>query len=172
MGLRPSKVDRGMDKRPFTRTSKRVHKREYIKGVPALRISRFETGRNLSNYDCIMSLAPKKEVQIRHNALEAGRVVATSYMRKKVTTQEYFIKVLVYPHQVLREHAQAAVAQADRFYDGMKKPFGRPVGRAARVKKGQPVLQVRTFKKFAPFAKEALRRVGSKIPTGYVIIEN
>ncbi|MCK5235271.1 MAG: 50S ribosomal protein L16, partial [Candidatus Aenigmarchaeota archaeon] len=73
----------------------------------------------------------------------------------------------VYPHNILREHAQAAVAQADRFYDGMRKPFGKPTGRAARLKEGQPILTIRTNKKYEDAAKEAIRRAGMKIPVGF-----
>ncbi|MCK5062393.1 MAG: 50S ribosomal protein L16 [Candidatus Aenigmarchaeota archaeon] len=166
MGLRPARIDRGVDKRPYTRTAKRVHKKNFIKGVPGIKVNKFNMGQTSGKFELTFSLVPSKEVQIRHNALEALRVSANSYMRKIAGT-EYHIKVRVYPHNILREHAQAAVAQADRFYDGMRKPFGKPTGRAARLKEDQPILTIRTNKKYEDAAKEAIRRAGMKIPVGF-----
>ncbi len=166
MGLRPAKCDRSMNKRPFTRSAKKVHKKNFIKGIPGLKINKFNMGNITGEYDLEYSLVPKEDVQVRHNALESLRVSANAYLKKKVGT-DYHIKVRIYPHHVLREHAQAAVAQADRFFDGMRKPFGKPIGRAARVKEGQPIITIRTFKKNENVAKEAIRRAGMKIPVGY-----
>ncbi|MBW6461644.1 MAG: 50S ribosomal protein L16 [DPANN group archaeon] len=166
MGLRPARIDRTFKKRPYTRYAKKVHKKNFIKGIPGIKINKFNMGQTTGEFDLTYSLVPVKDVQIRHNAIEAFRVSANSYMRKMAGT-EYHIKVRVYPHNILREHAQAAVAQADRFYDGMRKPFGKPTGRASRVKEGQPVLTIRTNKKHESALKEAIRRAGMKIPVGF-----
>ena len=129
MGLRPARVDRKTTKRSFTRTALRVHKKNFIKGVPGVKIRMYNMGNKQFTGDTVATLVPKQDVQVRHNALEAGRVAANAYLKKTVPAEDYFLKVHVFPHQILREHAQAAVAQADRFYQGMAHPFGRPKGR-------------------------------------------
>ena len=164
MGLRPGRVDRRVTKRSFTRTAVKVHKKNFIKGIPGLKVRMFNMGDKRLKGELLIALVPKQDVQVRHNALEAGRVSSNAYMKKNVTNEEYFLKVNVFPHQILREHAQAAVAQADRFYQGMAHPFGRPKGRAARVKAGQTIISIRTSKENLPHAKEAFRRASAKLP--------
>ena len=55
-------------------------------------------------------------------------------------------KVLVYPHNVIREHKMAVGAGADRISRGMSQAFGRPISVAARIKKGQPIFMIKTMK--------------------------
>jgi len=105
----------------------------------------------------------EKNSQLRHNALEACRVAANAYIRKNVEDKGYFLKIRVFPHHVLREHAQAAIAQADRFYQGMSHPFGKPTSTAARVRKGQPVMSLSVNAGDITAAKEAFRRAGDKL---------
>ncbi|MBW6451413.1 MAG: 50S ribosomal protein L16 [DPANN group archaeon] len=164
MGLRPASVDRDYKGRPYTRTAKRVHKKNYIKGIPGSKINKFDTGKLNDEYDIEFLVYPDRDMQIRHNALEACRVSANGYLRKNITTQDFRLKIRVHPHNILRAHAQAAVAQADRFYDGMRKPFGKPAGRAARVKQKQAIFSVRSFKKYSNIVKEACKRASMKIP--------
>jgi len=103
-------------------------------------------------------------VQIRHNALEAARVVSHKFLEKKVGgSNNYFYKILVYPHNVLREKSIATGAGADRFSQGMRKAFGRPSGRAAIVKPGQRLIMVRVNKEHVQAARQALKRASSKM---------
>ena len=168
MALRPARVYREW-KRPYTRTAVRVHKKSYIKGVPGIKLRIFEMGNKTGDFDKIVYLRAKDNVQIRHNALESARVAANAYIKKNMDDSSYHMKVNVYPHQVLREHAQAAIAQADRFYQGMSHPFGRPKARAARVKAGKDVIMIRTNEDKIPVVKEALRRAKMKLPKDYYI---
>lgn len=163
MALRPARIYRKW-KRAYTRTSVKVHKKNYIKGVPGSKLRMFEMGNPKKDFEIQASLIIDVNAQIRHNALEAGRVTANSYLKKKLSPAEYYLKVRVFPHHVLREHAQAAVAQADRFYQGMSHPFGNPTGTAARAKKGQPLITVHGNKKDTEVIKKALRRAGDKMP--------
>ncbi len=170
MGLRPARVYRKW-KRPYTRTAVRVPRKAYIKGVPGMKLVVFEIGNKEKEFDKTLYLIAKKNVQIRHNALEAGRVAAVNYLKKKMDDKSFFLKVKVYPHHVLREHAQAAVAQADRFYQGMSHPFGKPKARAARVAKGQGIYFIRVDNDKVEIAKEALRRAMMKLPKGEYCIK-
>jgi large subunit ribosomal protein L10e len=63
-------------------------------------------------------------------------------------------------------------AHADRLQDGMKKAFGKPVGSAARVKAGQPIIEVGINENGIEVAKEALKRGQVKLPiTCRIIVE-
>jgi len=169
MALRPASVYRDW-KRPYTRTSVKVHKKGFIKGVPGIKLRIFEMGNRTGNFEKTIKLVAKENVQIRHNALEAGRVSANSYIKKNMDDSQYYMKVNVYTHHVLREHAQAAIAQADRFYQGMSHPFGRPKSRAARVSAGKDIFVVKTNKENVDAVKEAFRRAAMKLPKHYEIV--
>lgn len=81
--------------------------------------------------------------------------------------EHYHLKVKVYPHHVLRYHPLAGVAQADRYYEGMRKPFGRPTGRAAIVDRDQEIVFARLSGKHRAAAKKAMERAGNKIPVSF-----
>ncbi|MCK4637519.1 MAG: ribosomal protein L16, partial [Methanomicrobia archaeon] len=50
--------------------------------------------------------------------------------------------------------------------NGMRLSFGKPISRAARVKKGQKVMSLYVAEKSVLKAKEAIRRAAMKIPMG------
>jgi len=63
-------------------------------------------------------------------------------------------------------------AHADRLQDGMRKSFGKPVGRAARVDRDQTIMTANVSKEGVEVAKDALRRGGAKLPMSCrVVIE-
>ncbi len=64
-----------------------------------------------------------------------------------------------------------ATAGADRLQEGMRRSFGKSVSRAARVKRGDSVLEICTNKEYLNIAKEALKIGGSKLPFVYYIID-
>lgn len=170
MGLQPARVYKKPPKHPYTRTSKQK-KHNYIKGVPGAKISVFEVGNKGGDFDTVLELQVEEEACLRGNALEAMRVAANNYMEKQLTLEEYHLKVNVYPHHILRHNPQANIAQADRFFQGMTKPFGRPVGRGAIVDEEQTVLTLRLDEEVDE-GREALRRAGNKLGTGFRIRVN
>jgi large subunit ribosomal protein L10e len=142
-----------------------VPKKGYVKGVPGSKLTSFEVGTK-ANYDTLLFLVADRPVQVRHNALESARVMAVQTLEKTVgkgTT--FFLKVRVYPHQVLRENALATGAGADRFQQGMRQSFGKPIGTAAVVDKGQKMIEVRVNKNNINVAKNALKKAAYKLPT-------
>lgn len=164
MGLRPGRCYR-KHQRPYTRQSIKVPKKGYVKGVPKSKITEFELGTK-ADYDTRLYLISKLPVQIRHNALEAARVSAVQILEKGIVRgSTFFMKIRVYPHQVLRENAMATGAGADRFQSGMRQNFGKPIGTAAIVNKGQKIIEVRVNKNNMVLAKDALRRAAYKLPT-------
>ncbi|MBI4162867.1 MAG: 50S ribosomal protein L16 [Candidatus Aenigmarchaeota archaeon] len=164
MGLRPGRCYRKL-KRPYTRQSIRVPKKGYVKGVPASKITQFEAGKK-DSYDNVVYMNAERTVQIRHNALEASRIIVVQELEKRLTKgSTFFMKVRVFPHHVLRENALATGAGADRFQTGMRQSFGKPVGTAARVRAGQTIIEVRVFGASVPIAKLALKKASYKLPT-------
>ncbi len=156
-GLKPARVQRRLEK-AYTR-------REYIKGVPNPKITKFSIGNTKGDFRREVSLVSESKVQIRHNALEAARVAATNYLEKKCGSMNYFLRIRVYPHHVLRENPMAVGAGADRVQDGMRRAFGKPIGTAARVKDGQKIISVYVNDDNVEYGKEALRRAMMKLPT-------
>ncbi|MDY6766468.1 MAG: 50S ribosomal protein L16 [Candidatus Nanohaloarchaea archaeon] len=168
MSLRPARIYRDQPGQPYTRMSQKKED-NYISGAPAPKISQFENGATDKDFDDEVRavLRVEEDCSIRGNALEAARVAANSHLRKELGIENYHLTVKVYPHHVLRHHPLAGVAQADRYYEGMRKPFGRPTGRAAIVDNGQEVLFVRLSAADKKTARKALQRAGDKIPVSY-----
>jgi large subunit ribosomal protein L10e len=166
MGLRPGRSYHAINKQPWTRISIRRPKRSYVKGVPASKIHQFEVGNvaGANTFPVIFSLVPSVDVQLRSNCLEAARVTSTKYLANNLGEQGFFVKIRTVPHHVLRENAMATGAGADRYSQGMRQSFGRPVGLAARVLAGQSILTARVPTGKEALAKEALRRAARKLP--------
>jgi large subunit ribosomal protein L10e len=139
-------------------------RKKYIRGSPQSKITKFTLGNPLGDFGFKVSLISKKRIQIRHNALEASRIAANRYLQVK-TGENYFLRILVFPHHVLRENKMIFGAHADRLQDGMRGAFGKSVGIAARINPNQPIIEVKVNKDGVDAAKEALKRSGAKLPT-------
>lgn len=157
MARKPNRMYRQIAGQPFTR-------REYMGGIPNIRIANFNVGNANGDFPVELVLVAKEMCQVRHNALEAARITANRVMAK-TGVMNYHLKILIYPHSVLRENKQATGAGADRVSQGMRSAFGKNVGMAARVYPGTRLILVRTTKAHYPKAKEALRKAGMKMPT-------
>ena len=164
MALRPGRTVRKLV-RPYTRVSRRKPKKSYVVGVPHKRIRVFEMGNKKKKFDNTISMVSERSVQIRDNSLEAARIVCNKLLEKTLGSENYFLKVLVYPHHVLREHSLATGAGADRFSSGMRKSFGKPSGLAAQIKRDQEIFRLRLDKKNLAVGRKALKRAEIKLPT-------
>lgn len=160
MVRKPGRMYRNITGPAYTR-------KEYISAIPNPKIVHFEIGNREAKeeFPVEVSLIAEESCQIRHIALEAARVISTKHMNKYVGTMNYYLKVRVYPHHVLREHKMATGAGADRISSGMSKAFGKPVGTAARIKEGDVIMFVRVNPNAVEHAKEALRKASMKLPT-------
>lgn len=138
-------------------------RREYIDAIPGLRIAKFTMGSLTKGYDYVVRLVAEGDAQIRQNALEAARVAANKIL-EGLGEANYFLRLVPYPHVILRENKMIATAGADRLSEGMRRAFGKPVGLAARVEKGETILEVYIKKENLEKAKEALRVARSKLP--------
>jgi large subunit ribosomal protein L10e len=162
MSIRPGRTTRRL-KRPWTRISKKKPRKSYVVGAPFVRIHIFEMGNPRKEYDTHLHLVASHAVQIRDNALEAARIVSNKLLERQIP-DNYFYKVLVFPHNVLREHSMASGAGADRFSTGMSHSFGKPSGRAARIMIGQKIMTLMIDKKNLEIGRLALKRAGKKLP--------
>ena len=156
--------------RPYTRTSK-YRKKAYIRATPNLKIVRFDVGNVQRDYEVTLQLVTKGELQMRQEAIESARLSSNRLLEKKLGKNAFHLRVRVYPHQILRENPLAAGAGADRFSTGMSHPFGKPIGIAARLRKGQPIFTLRVDKTNLKTAMLALKRAAYKLPGECMIVE-
>ncbi|MCD6508833.1 MAG: 50S ribosomal protein L16 [Thermoprotei archaeon] len=157
MPLRPGRCYRKIKGPPYTRL-------EYISSIPPVNIAKFEDGNVHGDFPVTLHLVALEDSQIRSNALESARLATIRYLASEVGSANYFFKLRVYPHHILRENKMIAGAGADRLQDGMRLAFGTPIGRAARVYRGTQIITVKTYPQFIEKAKEALRRASYKLP--------
>ncbi len=139
-------------------------RKKYIRGSPVSKIVKFTMGNPSGSYNYQVRLIAEKEVQIRHNALEAARIASNRVLSEKLGNN-YHLKILPYPHVVLRENKMIFGAHADRLQDGMRNAFGKAVGLAARVKPGQSLILANVNEDGLELATLALKRGGAKLPT-------
>ncbi len=156
MARTPAKVYRRITQYAYTR-------REYMGGVPGLRILQFESGNKTGSFPVTMHMVPEERGQITHTALEAMRITAVRYLDKRVGRLGYHLRVRAYPHHVLRQNKQASGAGADRVSMGMRLAFGKAIGTAARIEANQQLLTVHCNEKDIPHVREAFRKCYNKI---------
>jgi len=147
---------RSIKGQPYTR-------KKFIRGSPPPKISKFTMGDSSGNFEYQVSLIADKDVQVRHNALEAARVAVNRVLSEKLG-QSFRLRILSYPHHVLRENKMIFGAHADRLQDGMRGAFGKPIGTAARVKSDQSIIAVDVNEEGLEVAREALKRGEAKLP--------
>ena len=138
-------------------------RKEYTRGAPPSKITKFTMGDTKAKFAYQALLIAKEAAQIRHNALEAARIASNRVLMDKLGNS-YVLKVVPYPHAILRENKMIFGAHADRLQDGMRKAFGKPVGTAARVKPNQTIIAVGVNKDGIETAREALKRGQNKLP--------
>ncbi len=149
--------------RPYTRKSKFTGK-AFVKANPNLKIVRFEMGNNKKAFNYTLRLKSTADMQIRHDSIESARQTSNRLLERTPGKSFYFMKIPIYPHHVLRENPLAAGAGADRMSTGMKKSFGKPIGMAAQVRKGQTLFELKINKPHIETAKKALKRASYKLP--------
>jgi large subunit ribosomal protein L10e len=172
MGMRPGRTIKKIE-RPWTRTSIRVPKKGYVKGVPQMKLHQFEMGTRTGTYDTTLYLVIETATQLREQSIEAARIVAQNFLEKKAGLLNYFFKILVYPHQIIREKPIATGAGADRYSQGMAHAYGKAAGAALRIRENTKIFMLKINKNNLVIAKEALKKAGKKMSTPMkLVIEN
>ena len=128
-------------------------------------------GDTKSQFEFRFSLVAQAPVQIRHNALEAARVASNKVLFDALGETGYKIHLKVYPHIILRENRMIATAGADRLQEGMRRSFGKPSGRAARIRTDQSILDIYVNSNGVEAAKKALRVGSTKLSVACIIAE-
>ena len=147
-------------------------RRKYMGGVPGSKIVKFTMGNTSGEFSHRLELINLRDVQIRHNALESARVAANRVLENNVGREGFMLKIVTFPHNIIREHKRVNVAQADRLQEGMKKAYGKPAMVAARIKKKQAIIIAEVDKQNIEHAKTALKRASAKFPSPCRIIVN
>ena len=167
MALRKASAYSRFPTRPYTRHSRRKA-RAYIKTVPFAKVVKYYFG-DMKAYQegkhkFVLKLTSNERIQLRDNAIEAGRMYVHKMLEEGVPG-EYSFAVKVHPHHFLRDNKTAAGAGADRTSSGMSHSFGIVIGRAALVKAGQEIFVVSCLgEKAVKVARDALEAVKAKIP--------
>ena len=141
---------------PYTR-------KKYIKGKPQIKIAKFEGGQK-GDYDFSVQLLINEKMQLTHMAIESTRLTANKTLEKAAGESGYFSKHRIYPHVLLRENKMIAAAGADRLQEGMRRAFGKAVSLAARVKRGQCIMEFQVKKEHVEAAQNALKLACVKLP--------
>src|SRR5438094_2784917 len=137
---------------------------KYIHGSPNPKVSKFNMGDLSTHFPRRVHFVSREAVQIRHNALESGRFAANKVLFDKYGETGYRLQLCVYPHIILRENKMIATAGADRLQEGMRRAFGKPTGRAARVSDGQPILSIYVSVDGVETARKACHTASTKLP--------
>ncbi len=156
--------------RPYTRKSK-YRSKSYVRANPHNLIVKFEMGDTTKEFPVKARLVCMEPIQLRHNSLEAARKSANKLLETKLGKKGYRFRIKSFPHHVLRENPLASGAGADRMSTGMKMSFGKSIGLAAQVRKGQTILEVSVPEKDVALAKQACERANHKLacPTKIVV---
>jgi len=149
--------------RPYTRKSKYSGK-SFVRSTPTPKIARYVMGEHRKHFGYKLLLRSNIPIQIRDLCLESARQASNRHLEMTLGATNYRYVVRVYPHHHLRENPLAAGAGADRMSTGMKMSFGKVIGIAAQIKKGQAIFELNINKEHLPVAKEALRRATCKLP--------
>lgn len=149
--------------RPYTRKSK-YRKKSFVRANPNSHIVKYQMGDTRREFPHTVSLICEQDVQLRHNALEAARKTTNRLLETKLGKNGYHLRIRAIPHHILRENPLASGAGADRMSTGMKMSFGKSVGIAAQMRKGQTIIDIDCEEKDIPVAKRAAQRANHKFP--------
>ena len=160
-----------MDGRPFTRKSK-YRSKNFARSIPHSKVVRYNMGDPHKAFGFKYEIVSKEPIQIRHNALESARQTINRQLERKIGKGQFYFRVRVYPHHIIRENPLASGAGADRMSTGMSKSYGKTIGIAARVRKGQSIFELNVNKNHTKAGKDILKRVFAKLPCGCTILES
>jgi large subunit ribosomal protein L10e len=148
---------------PKRRGSMAYTRSEYVHSKPPPRVTRFTLGDAGLDYEYKITMVAPHSVELSGKSLEAARVTANKVLGIEAG-QQFMLKVVAYPHEIIRAHRFMGFAGADRLSQGMRGSFGKATERAAMVKTNQIVLAIYSMQGGVETAKEALTRASKKLP--------
>ena len=158
MGRRPARCYRFCRGKPYPKS-------RYNRGVPDPKLRIYDVGRKRAGVDAfpfVIHIISEERNQVSSEALEAARVAANKYLTKFIGKDNFHMRCRVHPWHVLRINKMLSCAGADRLQTGMRGAFGKPIGKAARVKIGTILYSVRIREADVKKAIEAFRRAKNK----------
>jgi large subunit ribosomal protein L10e len=158
MGRRPAKCYRYCNGKAFIKS-------RYCRGVPDSKITIYDVGKKnagIEEFPLCIHLVSIEVEQLGSEALEAARIVINKYLTKFTSKDAFHLRVRPHPFHVLRINKMLSCAGADRLQTGMRGAYGKPVGKAARVGMGTPILSLRTKDQYKKQTLEAFRRARMK----------
>jgi large subunit ribosomal protein L10e len=167
--LRPGRTCRSPKSQSWSRYSVKKPRKNYIRALPHTALQAFNMGTLSDKYDMTLTLNTQQPIQLRSNTLESARRITNHYLETEILGQ-YSLKLLVFPHLVIREHKMAVGAGADRISRGMSLSYGTPVSVAARLRAHQPLFMIRTMKANRKVAVTAFKRAQGKLSGVYKVI--
>jgi large subunit ribosomal protein L10e len=159
MGKRPAHCYTKISGPANTRTKK------YVRGIPGSKIVMYDMGNKSKEFPVEVHLVAEEACQVRHMAIEAARQAVNRALLKRIGRDNFHFRVRLHPHHVLRENKMMAFAGADRMQDGMRRSFGKPADRAARIGAGTEMLTVKIEPRNIKTAMFCLEKASSKLPT-------
>jgi|GEM_PF-169683 len=169
MGIRPNSCYKRI-KRSYTRSAKTVQSKDFLGGIPGVKTRQFVMGDQTKDYPWVIDMKCNENIQIRDNAIEAIRQKITRELTNKVGKDTWVVKIRHYPFHILRENKAAQGAGADRVSSGMKHSFGKNIGRAMQMHKGDILISVLVDAPFIDIAKKILDKSKYKLNMDYVLI--
>jgi large subunit ribosomal protein L10e len=166
MGRRPARCYRYCKNKPYPRS-------RFVRAVPDAKIRIYDLGRkkaHVNDFPLCVHMVSNEIEQLSSEALEAARICCNKYLVKFIGKEAFHIRVRVHPFHVVRINKMLSCAGADRLQTGMRGAFGKPEGKVARVKIGQPIISVRSRDANKDHVIEALRRSKFKFPGRQLII--
>lgn len=155
----------------YQKKRSRSHRREFVRGGADSKITRFDVGnRKKIDWEVRIGMFGKTNVNISHFALEAVRTSINRRLIKKIGRQNFHLKIRKHPHTTYREHAMMSFAGADRLSSGMRNGFGRPVGRCARTRAGDMIMECGCAFKHVKEVKRAFQIADKKLCTTTQIV--
>ncbi len=169
MAIRPARALRQPDKVAWTRYSKSKPRQSYIKAMPHADLHQFRMGEMKDEFDTVMHMVSETPMIIRDNSIESARQSANKYLEVHMLGAYYFV-VRVYPHHIIRENKMIAGAGADRLQKGMRRSFGRPSDRAARLDVGTELFTIYTVSSNIDHVKKAFTKAQRKLSGKYRVV--
>lgn len=142
----------------------------YIKTVPPQKIVRFNMadskGFDEGNYRIKITLSTEENIQIRDLSLEAVRQSLHKDMTQLLTIKNYFLRCNTYPHNILRNNRVfSGASKGERVQTGMTLGFGTPEGRAASLRRGNPIFTAYfNGEENIPKVREFFKKIIPKLP--------
>jgi len=129
---------------------------------------------HVDQFPLCFKLYCKATCRISSEALEAARIAANKQLATRLGKTEFHMQINKVPHDGCRFNKMLSVAGADRLQSGMRKSFGKCSRRAARCKKDDLLMSVRTHNtpKCRAAVQYALKVATTKFPMSTDIIEN